>query len=328
MALLRVRSTVREAEGVLGLLLTDPEGRDLAPWEPGAHLEVELPSGRVRHYSLCGDPADRAAYRLGVLRERGGRGGSEEVHTAVRPGTALRVRGPFNRFPLVAADRYLFLAGGIGITPLLPMVRSLPPGSFTLLYGGRSLASMAYREELAALPGAVLVPEDREGPLDLDAALGGLAPGTAVYACGPEGLLRAVAERWGGPLHTERFGAPPAAGAAPGPEPAGRPGREEPAEAGEAADPVPGGVFEVELRRSGAVLRVPPERSLLEVVREVVPRVPSSCEEGWCGSCETKVLGGVPEHRDSVLGPTEQETGATMMICVGRSRSRRLILDL
>ncbi|MCQ6553749.1 PDR/VanB family oxidoreductase [Streptomyces sp. C10-9-1] len=319
MALLRVRSTVREAEGVLGLLLTDPAGRDLPPWEPGAHLEVELPSGRVRHYSLCGDPADRAAYRLGVLRERGGRGGSEEVHTAVRPGTALRVRGPFNRFPLVAADRYLFLAGGIGITPLLPMVRSLPPGSFRLLYGGRGLASMAYREELVGLPGTVLVPEDREGPLDLDAALGGLAPGTAVYACGPEGLLRAVAERWSGPLHTERFGAPPAAGSGP---------RAEPAEAGGTAEPAPGGAFEVELRRSGAVLPVPPERSLLEVVRDVVPRVPSSCEEGWCGTCETKVLGGVPEHRDSVLGPAERETGATMMICVGRSRSRRLTLDL
>ncbi|MFD9647103.1 ferredoxin reductase, partial [Streptomyces sp. NPDC059082] len=160
---LTVRSVVREAEGVLGLLLGDPSGAALAPWEPGAHLEVTLPSGTVRHYSLCGDPADRTTYRLGVLREPGGRGGSEELHTSVGEGTVLDVRGPVNRFPLVPAERYLFVAGGIGITPLLPMVRSLPTGSWSLLYGGRSLASMAYREELAALPGVTLVPQDTAG---------------------------------------------------------------------------------------------------------------------------------------------------------------------
>ncbi|RSS39369.1 PDR/VanB family oxidoreductase [Streptomyces sp. WAC08241] len=302
---LTVRSVVREAEGVLGLLLADPAGADLPPWEPGAHLEVTLPSGAVRHYSLCGDPGDRGAYRLGVLREPAGRGGSEEVHASVGPGTVLGVRGPFNRFPLVPAERYLFVAGGIGITPLLPMVRSLPPGSWSLLYGGRSLASMAYREELAGLPGVTLVPQDTEGLLDLDAALGGLPPSTAVYCCGPEGLLRAVEERWEGPLHTERFGA---AAVVP------------------VADP--GGGFEVELRRSGRTVRVEPGRSLLDAVREAVPGVAYSCEEGWCGTCETKVLAGTPEHHDSVLGEEERAAGASMMICVGRSRGPRLTLDL
>ncbi|WP_086829590.1 PDR/VanB family oxidoreductase [Streptomyces sp. NRRL B-24572] len=302
---LTVRSVVEEAEGVRGLLLADPTGADLAPWEPGAHLEVTLPSGAVRHYSLCGDPADRSAYRLGVLREPAGRGGSEELHTAVGEGTPLGVRGPFNRFPLVPAERYLFVAGGIGITPLLPMIRSLPPGSWSLLYGGRSLASMAYREELSVLPGVTLVPQDTEGLPDLDAVLAGQPAGTAVYCCGPEGLLRAVEERWAGPLHVERFGA---------------------------ADPVeksPGeGGFEVELRRTGRVLRVEPGRSLLDAVREVVPGVAYSCEEGWCGTCETKVLAGTPEHHDSVLGEEEKASGATMMICVGRSRGGRLVLDL
>ncbi|MFI2736047.1 PDR/VanB family oxidoreductase [Streptomyces sp. NPDC018711] len=302
--LLTVRSVAEEAEGVRGLVLADPAGAALAPWEPGAHLEVTLPSGAVRHYSLCGDPADRSTYRLGVLREPGGRGGSEEVHTSVGEGTVLEVRGPFNRFPLVPAERYLFVAGGIGITPLLPMVRSLPPGSWSLLYGGRSLASMAYREELSSLPGVTLVPQDTAGLPDLDAVLGGLPPSTAVYCCGPEGLLRAVEERWAGPLHKERFGAAPVERAS-----------------GE-------GGFEVELRRTGRVLRVEAGRSLLDTVREVVPGVAYSCEEGWCGTCETKVLAGTPEHHDSVLGEDEKAAGATMMICVGRSRGGRLVLDL
>ncbi|WP_338497424.1 PDR/VanB family oxidoreductase [Streptomyces sp. SJL17-4] len=301
---LTVRSAVPEAEGVLGLVLTDPTGADLAPWEPGAHLEVTLPSGAVRHYSLCGDPADRSAYRLGVLREPDGRGGSEEIHTSVGAGTVLGVRGPFNRFPLVPAERYLFIAGGIGITPLLPMVRSLPPGSWSLLYGGRSLAAMAYREELAVLPGVTLVPQDTAGLPDLDATLAGLPAGTAVYCCGPEGLLRAVEERWPGPLHTERFGAAPV------------------------RDSGGGDGFEVELRRTGRTVHVPPGRTLLDAVREVVPGVAYSCEEGFCGTCETKVIAGTPEHHDSVLGEDEKASGATMMICVGRSRGARLVLDL
>ncbi|MFD3334144.1 PDR/VanB family oxidoreductase [Streptomyces sp. NPDC058700] len=299
-----VRTVVEEAEGVRGLLLADPTGAELAPWEPGAHLEVTLPSGAVRHYSLCGDPADRSVYRLGVLREPAGRGGSDEVHRAVGEGTLLGVRGPVNRFPLVPAERYLFVAGGIGITPLLPMLRSLRPGTWSLLYGGRSLATMAYREELAGLPGVTLVPQDTAGLPDLDTALGALDPSTAVYCCGPEGLLRAVEERWRGPLHTERFGAAPSDGASPSDG------------------------FEVELRRSGRTVRVEPGGTLLDAVREVVPGVAYSCEEGWCGTCETKVLAGTPEHHDSVLGEEERASGTTMMICVGRARGARLVLDL
>ncbi|MFG2413452.1 PDR/VanB family oxidoreductase [Streptomyces goshikiensis] len=321
---LRVQDTVREADGVLGLLLTDPWGARLPAWEPGAHLEVRLPSGRIRHYSLSGDPGDLRTYRLGVLRDPGGRGGSEEIHTSVLAGCLLEVRGPVNRFPLVPAERYAFIAGGIGITPLLPMVREAAAGrsAWSLLYGGRTLTSMAYRDELAALGGGnlVLAPEDTHGRLDIDSVLRGLPDTAAVYCCGPAGLIAAVESRCAALFparapHVERFTAAPDTAPAADPVAGAAPGRDE-------------GGFEVELRRSGAVLHVPPGRTLLDVVREAVPSVPSSCEQGICGTCETKVLAGAPDHRDSVLSEAEKAAGNTMMICVGRSRGGRLVLDL
>jgi ferredoxin-NADP reductase len=313
---LLVRETVHEADGVLGVVLADPRGADLPPWTPGAHLEVRLPSGRIRHYSLTGDPEDRTTYRLGVLRERNGRGGSEEIHTTQLPGTLLTAKPPVNRFPLTPADHYLFIAGGIGITPILPMIRRTAATAtpWTLLYGGRTLSSMAYRRELRALagedPGRVtIVPQDTQGLLDLDRALKAVPATTAVYCCGPPPLIEAVRERCvrvlpAGTLHVERFTAPDT-------EP--RP---------------PTGEFEVELRRTGKVLHVPPGRTLLDVVREAIPTVAYSCEEGMCGTCETKVLAGVPEHHDTVLTEEERRSGTTMMICVGRAKTSRLVLDL
>ncbi|MFF4455140.1 PDR/VanB family oxidoreductase [Streptomyces goshikiensis] len=325
---LRVRDTVREADGVLGLLLEDPWGARLPAWEPGAHLEVRLPSGRIRHYSLSGDPGDVRTYRLGVLRDPAGRGGSEEIHTSVLAGCLLEVRGPVNRFPLVPAERYAFIAGGIGITPLLPMVRAAAAGrsAWSLLYGGRTLTSMAYRDELAALGGGnvALAPEDTHGRLDIDSVLRGLPDTAAVYCCGPAGLIAAVESRCAALFpartpHVERFtAAPDAAPAAALGSGSG---------SGSASGPDEGG-FDVELRRSGAVLHVPPGRSLLDVVREALPSVPSSCEQGICGTCETKVLAGEPDHRDSVLSAAEKAAGNTMMICVGRSKGSRLVLDL
>ncbi|MFI6644714.1 PDR/VanB family oxidoreductase [Streptomyces sp. NPDC050504] len=314
---LLVQETRQEADGVLGLLLTHPEGAELPAWEPGAHLELTLPSGLVRHYSLSGDPADRSVYRLGVLRVPDGRGGSAELHDTDLTGRRLTVRGPINRFPLAPAERYLFIAGGIGITPLLPMVRQVAAdpdaAPWSLVYGGRCLTSMAYRDELADLPGdaVTFVPQDTDGCPNLDLLLKDLAPGTAVYTCGPEGLLRAVeerCERWlpPGTLNLERFGA--------GPKP------EKPA--------VPDGAFEVALSRTGKTLLVPPDRTLLEVVREAVPKVASGCEEGFCGTCETKVLGGEPEHNDTVLTDDDRASNTTMMICVGRSKGGLLTLDL
>ncbi|MTE19473.1 2Fe-2S iron-sulfur cluster binding domain-containing protein [Streptomyces sp. TRM43335] len=321
----------REAEGVVGLTLADPGGAELPEWEPGAHVDIELPSGLTRSYSLCGSPRERHSYRVAVLRVPRSRGGSAEIHATDLVGRRLRVRGPRNHFPLVPADRYVFIAGGIGITPLLPMLRRLSeqPGSprWTLLYGGRSLETMAFRREVTGLRGGetTLWPQDSHGLPDLDRALRGLPTGTAVYCCGPEGLLREVEARVDrrlppGALHTERFRPPGAADADPG-----SPGGTDPADGTGGTGDAP---FEVELRRTGVTLRVPAERRLLDVVREAVPAVPYSCEEGTCGTCETKVLAGVPDHRDLLLDDDEREAGSTMMICVGRSKGPRLVLDL
>lgn len=288
------------------------------PGHPAAHLDLVLPSGRVRQYSLCGDPDDRAAYRIAVLREPSGRGGSREIHDTPLVGRTIGAGEPRNHFPLVDASRYLFIAGGIGITPMLPMARDVRRRGvpWRLVYGGRTRGSMAFTQELVKLGGdnLALVPEDKMGMLDLDTILRATTDDTVVYCCGPEGLISAIEAACPafpppGALHVERFGT-----------------------ASTASPPMPklenGGTFEVELRRAGSVLSVPPDRTLLEVVRDVVPDVVSSCEEGFCGACETAVLEGVPEHHDTILSDDEHARSETMMICVGRSKSPRLVLDL
>ncbi|WP_106400974.1 PDR/VanB family oxidoreductase [Actinocorallia populi] len=302
-----------EADAVVSLTLHRAGGGELPPWTPGAHVELLLGDDVVRQYSLCGDPADGKSWRIAVLREPGGRGGSDRVHTALTPGTELRVRGPRNHFGLVPAKRYLFVAGGIGITPLLPMIRQAAAegAEWRLLYGGRTRSSMALVEEvraLAAHDGQVSVrPQDENGLLDLPAFLGDPEPGTLVYCCGPEGLLAAAegacADWPPGTLHTESF-APVAAS------------RE-----GDTG-------FEVELRASGLTLRVPSDRSVLDTVVEAGVQVLYSCTEGTCGTCETDILEGEADHRDSVLTQAEQEAGQSMMICVSRCRGPRLVLDL
>ncbi|NMH97453.1 oxidoreductase [Pseudonocardia sp. K10HN5] len=298
-----------EADGVLALRLVDPGGAALPQWSPGAHVDLVLASGLVRQYSLCGDPADRSCYLVAVRREPAGRGGSAEVHATALVGTTLGVRGPRNRFELVDAPAYLLLAGGIGITPLLPMLveirrRGRP---CELWYGGRDRASMPFVDRLRRLhpDGVHIVPQDECGLLDVAGLTAAAAPGTAVYCCGPEGLLRAAEQACGElDLHTERFAATAAPAVAAG------------------------GAFEVELRRSGTVLAVPPDRTLLDVVRAAGADVLSSCEDGFCGTCEVRVLDGEPEHHDTILSAAERGRGETMMICVGRSRSPRLVLDL
>ncbi len=247
--------------------------------------------------------------------------------------------GPRNNFPLAQADRYLFIAGGIGITPILPMLAeaSRRGRPWHLLYGGRRRASMAFLDELAAWPGQVTVrPEDEFGLLDLDTPLGSPQPGAAVYCCGPEPLLRAAEERcaaWpAGTLHLERFrpagppaASPPAGRSAPGRAGrAGCPAAPEPVAPGPSAD----APFEVELAASGRVVEVPSGTSILAALRGAGVEVLSSCEEGTCGTCETGVLAGVPDHRDCVLDPAERDACDLMMICVSRARTPRLVLDL
>ncbi|MFB7336865.1 PDR/VanB family oxidoreductase [Streptomyces adustus] len=299
------------ADGVLALTLRRPRGELLPDWEPGAHVDLLLGPDLERQYSLCGDPADRTAWRIAVLREPAGRGGSAHVHERLRQGDPVRVRGPRNHFALRPAARYLFVAGGIGITPILPMVTAAQArgARWSLLYGGRSRASMAFAGELAGYGERVtVVPEDECGPLDLGPALDALPDGTLVYCCGPGALLDAVEARCPpGVLHVERF------------RPKPRPTGQEDASEGE---------FEVELALSGRTLTVAPGISVLEAVRAAGVEVLFSCTEGTCGTCETDVLEGVPEHRDSVLTDQERAANATMMICVSRCRGERLVLEL
>ncbi|MBL1116476.1 oxidoreductase [Streptomyces sp. 110] len=301
-----------EAHAVVSLELRRPDGAPLPSWTPGAHVDLILENGLVRQYSLCSTPHDPHAWRIGILHVRDGRGGSRHIHGTLHEGTALRVRGPRNNFPLLPAERHVFIAGGIGITPILPMLEEAErQGSdWELVYGGRSRESMAFREELLKrYPDRVrLHPQDQHGMLDLDALLGTPRPETLVYCCGPEGLLGAVEDRctaWpDGTLHLERFIV-----------------REQPA-------PLRTETFEAELAKSGITVTVPPDRSILEVVEAAGVKVPTSCREGICGTCETDVLAGVVDHRDSVLTPEEQAAHDTMMVCVSRAACPRLVLSL
>ncbi|MEV4033172.1 PDR/VanB family oxidoreductase [Streptomyces umbrinus] len=298
------------AEGVLALTLRHPLGEELPAWEPGAHIDVVLGPDLERQYSLCGDPADRRSWRVAVLREPDGRGGSAHVHGQLEAGGKVRVRGPRNHFALQPSPRYRFVAGGIGITPILPMLAEAEASGaeWTLLYGGRTRNSMAFVEELSPYGDKVrIAPQDEAGLLDLAAELGTPQPGTLVYCCGPGPLLDAVEERcaqWPkGSLHVERF---------------------QPKVQETGADTE----FEVVLERSGRTLTVPADVSVLDTVRSAGVEVLFSCTEGTCGTCETDVLEGTPDHRDSVLTDEEREAGETMLICVSRCRGKRLVLDL
>ncbi|MDT0612157.1 PDR/VanB family oxidoreductase [Streptomyces lancefieldiae] len=300
------------ADGVVRLTLNHPAGEPLPAWEPGAHIDLVLGPDLVRQYSLCGNPADRSVLQVAVLREAAGRGGSRHVHDALAEGDTVRVRGPRNHFALVDSPRYLFIAGGIGITPILPMIREAEQRGpdWRLVYGGRTRTTMAFAGQLArAHPGRVeLCPQDETGHLDLQSLLGTPQQDTAVYCCGPGPLLDAVEKAcadWPeGALHIERF------------VPKTR------------EDDGPATGFEVELAQSGLTLPVPADRSILEVVQEAGVEVLSSCQEGTCGSCETAVLAGKPDHRDSLLSEKERAASDVMFLCVSRSHSRRLVLDL
>ncbi|MEU0971053.1 PDR/VanB family oxidoreductase [Streptomyces sp. NPDC005917] len=309
-----------EAEQVISLVLAPAAGAALPDWEPGAHIDLRLPSGLIRQYSLCGDPAD-PHYTVAVLREEAGRGGSAEIHDTALIGRTLAVRGPRNHFALEPAPRYVFLAGGIGITPVLAMARhaTRQGAPWSLHYGGRRADTMAFTAELRRLAHQAGAPltlrsDDAEGPLPLAEIIHDAPEGSLLYACGPAGMLTALrtAVEAGRPeltLRTEQF----TATATPTPVPEGN---------GTAA------AFEVRLARTGETVTVEPGTTILDAVRRVRPDVLSSCEEGFCGTCETKVLAGEPVHQDTILSERERAAGNTMMICVGGCASHRLVLDL
>ncbi|MDT7764227.1 MAG: hypothetical protein QOC63_3647, partial [Mycobacterium sp.] len=243
------------------------------------------------------------------------RGGSRHVHENLPEGASVRVRGPRNHFPLVDAPRYRFIAGGIGITPIAAMIEAVHQSGndWTLLYGGRTKASMAFADELAERYSdrVTVWPQDQRGLLDLESLLKDPKDNTLVYSCGPEGLLAAVEEhcaRWPvGSLHIERFAAKAATAE----------------RAAEALDQ-----FEVVCQRSGITLEVTSDKSILETLEEADIPIMASCYEGVCGTCEARVLEGTPDHRDSMLTEPEKAAGEVMLVCVSRSRTERLVLDI
>lgn len=300
------------AEGVVRLAFKGLDEGMFPLWTPGAHVDLVLPGGVVRPYSLCGDPRDRSVLEVAVLREPNSRGGSAYVHDTLQQGDQIRLRGPRNNFELAQASQYLFIAGGIGVTPLIPMLAEVEArgSDWRLLYGGRSRASMAFRDDLVARYGArvEVCPQDEFGLLDLETAIKPCGTDALVYCCGPEPLLNAVQRECEGlppqSLRIERF-APRSDG------PVDKTGQ-----------------FEIELASSGRILTVPSGKTILEVLDRAGVPTYASCQEGTCGSCETAVLGGVIDHRDDVLSDEEREAGDVMMICVSRAAGARLRLDL
>lgn len=290
------------AEGVVALTLGAAPGTTLPPWTPGAHIDVHVSDEIVRQYSLCSAELLQDQWRIGVLREPASRGGSQAVHEKVSVGQQLLVSHPRNNFLLLPSKRYLFIAGGIGVTPIISMIGQAERdgADWSLVYAGRSLKTMAFVDELSRYGDRVrFVPEDTDGRVDFAAYLQEPQDATLVYCCGPEPLLNAVEEataHWPNEsLHTERF-IPKKI---------------------DAGGNVP---FEVEFVESGLVMQIPADKSILEVAEEAGLPVISSCGEGTCGTCETQVAEGTPDHRDSILTDSEKERGDTMFICVSRSK--------
>ncbi|GGK62063.1 PDR/VanB family oxidoreductase [Nocardia camponoti] len=306
------RITVARDQDVVALYLTAPDGSRLPRWRPGAHLDLELPSGRLRQYSLCGDPEEVRSYRIAVRRIPNGGGGSREVHDELPIGTRLFVRGPRNAFPFALpgygspAERLHFVAGGIGITPILPMARlahrmGVPT---TLVYTGRSRDSLPFLREVWELSDVIVRTDDDHGlptPADL---LPGVGPGTAIYACGPTPMTAAIAAAVRAipavELHYERFSPPPVTDGCP---------------------------FDVELRSTGEIVHVDANRTLLDALLDVRPDQPYSCRQGFCRTCVVRVVDGEVDHREHTLSEDEHASGA-MLTCVSRCAGTRLVLDL
>lgn len=299
------------AEEVRALRLLRADGLQLPSWEPGAHIDVLLPSGRVRQYSLCGDPAELDSYLIGVQLEEAGRGGSAEMHE-LRKGDAISIHPPRNNFPFIPARSYLFLAAGIGITPMVSMIAKAHSmdAEWKLMYAARSRSRMAFADELLGehADNVELCPEDVQGRPDLAALAQTVSANTRIYACGPPGFLNALTRtleeaRMITQLHIERF---------------------TPAAAAQRND-----AFAIQLSRTGCTVMVAAEQSALEAIRTVVPTFESSCENGVCGCCEVRLLGGKPEHRDQVFAGAGDDRDSVFFPCISRaSGGETLVLDL
>ena len=305
---LQVERVEQAADGVIAITLGPRDGSELPGWHPGAHVDLVLPSGKVRQYSLCSNPGDRTTYRIAVRRIADGGGGSVEAHH-LGAGTSVRVRGPRNAFPFAYPhlakqdiDGLEFIAGGIGITALLPMIRAASDAQirWRLTYVGRSRESMPFLDEIAGFRGGDV--RILHGAPTPEEVLVGVGTTTSVYFCGPPPFLAtmkaALAEHPHAGFHFERFSPPPVVG--------GRP-------------------FTVHLAVSELDVEVPEDRSALAAIREVLPDVPYSCQQGYCGTCRVGVVEGTQQRRgtaDFMAGDDD------MLICVDRAETPHIALDL
>jgi phthalate 4,5-dioxygenase reductase subunit len=309
---LRVTRNDRIADGIHLLEFRDAGGKTLPEFSAGAHVAIRTPNGQLRKYSLCNDPAERDRYLVAIKREANGRGGSINLIDSVAAGDELMVTAPINDFGLPPrAQDFLFIAGGIGITPIMAMIREViaQKKRFRLYYCSRSPETTAFRDELAApeFAGLVTIHYDQGDPsasLDLKPILAARKNREHLYCCGPRPLMeavRAMTDHWSPTaVHFEAFSE------AETHKPDDKP-------------------FKVKLARSGEVLDVPTTKTILEVLRDHGLEVPSSCETGTCGTCRTKMLAGEADHRDLVLA--EHERKDTIMICVSRARSDEITID-
>jgi ferredoxin-NADP reductase len=308
------RVVVAHDENVVAVTLAAAGDAPLPPWHPGAHLDIHLPSGRVRQYSLCGDPGRRTEYRIAVRRIPGGGGGSIEVHDRLPVGSTVTTSGPRNAFPLSVPGygsptrRMRFIAGGIGITPILPMLRMAEQlgVNWSMVYVGRSADSIPFLDEVRSFGHRVEIrTDDTQGVPSANDLLGECPDGTTVYACGPAEMLTLVRQRLVGrdnvELHFERFAAAPV---------------------------VDGKPFEVTVASTGATVRVAADETLLTALQRAGVNPPYSCQQGFCGTCRSRVLNGAVEHRDTLLTGPERDAGM-MLPCVSRAPSgAQLTLDL
>lgn len=308
------RRVVACDQDVVMLTFAGADGAALPPWRPGAHLDIHLPSGRLRQYSLCGDPERRDTYRIAVRRIPDGGGGSVEVHDVLDIGSRVTTNGPRNAFPLTVPGhgsptrRLRFVAAGIGITPILPMVRHVQRVGvpWSMVYAGRSRSSLPFLDELAEFGDRVEIRTDDEHGVPTVAALLGDCPDrTAVFACGPAPMLTAIrarlADRDDVELHFERFAAPPV---------------------------IDGEAFQVRVNSTGVTVRVGAEETLLSALQHADIWPPYSCRQGFCGTCRTQVLDGSVDHRDTLLTDPERADGM-MLICISRAaKGQQLTLDL
>ncbi|WP_298833293.1 PDR/VanB family oxidoreductase [uncultured Piscinibacter sp.] len=318
-AMLRVRVARKtvEAEGICSFELVSADGTPLPAFSAGSHIDVQLPGGPTRQYSLCNDPTESHRYLIAVLRDPMSRGGSQAMHERVAEGDVLPISAPKNHFALAhEAKRHLLLAGGIGITPLLCMAERLANigADFELHYCSRSKARTAFAERIARSSFASRVQfhfddGDAAQRLDIAGLLASAQAGQHLYVCGPQGFMDAVllsarAQCWPEDrLHYEFFGAAPVE------------------QAGDRS-------FEVQLSSSGRVVVVPAGCSVVQALAEAGVSVATSCEQGVCGTCLTRVIDGEPDHRDQYLTPDEQAANDQFLPCCSRSKSARLVLDL